>query len=149
MWKKIRAKEAVSEVISIVLLLGITITLFAFLNYTIFSFSFGTPPPSVNLIGTMDKVDNSIIIKHYSGDSLDGTTHVVITVGSSSYQKNVSEMHDTDWKFFDTNHDTKWNFGEAVQFHSPQLITDKYIQVTVVDPATNTIILTTVLQQGT
>ena len=55
MLKKIRSKQAVSEVIGVVLLLGITISLFAILNFSVFHFSFNPSVPSVNLIGTIDK----------------------------------------------------------------------------------------------
>jgi flagellin-like protein len=150
MWKKKRSTEAVSEVVGVVLLLGMTITLFAFLNYVVFSFSFGSSPPSVNLIGTLDMDDNTVIIKHYHGDSLEGTTNVIVTIGSSSYQKSIKQMYLYDeWSFQDTNSDGKWNFGEVVRFRSSEISPDTYIQVTVVHQETNTILLTTVLQQGT
>ena len=43
----------------------------------------------------------------------------------------------------------KWDFGETVQFNFTGIdITDKYIQAMVVDPTMNTIVLSTVLQQG-
>ncbi len=42
MIKKIRSKQAVSEVIGVVLLLGITITLFAILNANVSQFFFGS-----------------------------------------------------------------------------------------------------------
>ena len=56
MTKKSRSNQAVSEVLDIVLLLGMTIALFAFLNYIVFSYSFDESSPSVSLIGSIDKV---------------------------------------------------------------------------------------------
>lgn len=138
---KTRTEKAVSEVISVVLLLGITISLFGFLNYIVFSFSVGDSPPSVSLIGSVDTANNATIIEHYNGDSLDPSTIVIITIGSFTYQRTAGEL------LQDTNKDTLWNFGEKIQFTSMAITPETYVQVTVVDPATNAIILTSVLQQ--
>lgn len=142
MSKNTRRKKAVSEVISVVLLLGITISLFAFLNYIVFSFSFGSSAPSVSLIGSVDSANNATIIEHYNGDPLDPSTNILITIGSLTYQRTAGELLD------DKNNDNLWNFGEKIQFKSMEITPTTYIQVTVVDPETNTIILTSVLQQG-
>lgn len=142
MWKNTRTKKAVSEVISVVLLLGITISLFAFLNYMVFSFSFGESPPSVSLIGSVDTAHNATIIEHYNGDSLDPSTNIFITIGSLTYQRTAGQLLE------DTNNNNLWNFGEKIQFTSMAITPGTYIQVTVVDPATNSIILTSVLQKG-
>jgi flagellin-like protein len=142
MIKKIRSKQAVSEVIGVVLLLGITISLFALLNFYVFHFSFEPSVTSVNLIGTMDKTNNMIYIEHTGGESLEGNLNVIITIGSNAYQNTSSEL------LLDVNADNKWNFGETVRFHSPESTINKYIQVEVVDPIKNVIILSVVLQQG-
>jgi hypothetical protein len=151
MVKKIRSKQAVSEVIGIVLLLGITISLFTILNFSVFHFSFNPSVPSVNLIGTIDKANNIINIEHNGGESLEENTEIIITIGNTSYQKSVSWLlNDTtadEWNFTKTNSDNKWNFGETVRFHSPELITNKYIRVTVMDPTTNSLVLSVALQQ--
>ena len=57
MTKKRRSNQAVSEVVGVILLLGITIGLFGFLNYVVFSFSFQPSAPSVNLVGSIDKTN--------------------------------------------------------------------------------------------
>ncbi|VVB61782.1 Uncharacterised protein [uncultured archaeon] len=144
MVKKIRSKQAVSEVIGVVLLLGITISLFAVLNFFVFNISFNPSAPSVNLIGTIDKVNNIINIEHNGGKSLDGKTQIIITIGSQTTRNNTSEL------LIDTNGDNKWNFGETVQFVVPGniTITGKYIRAEVVDPVSNSILLSVVLQKG-
>lgn len=144
MIKKIRSKQAVSEVIGVVLLLGMTVSLFAILNFFVFSISFDSSVPSVNLIGTINNETKMINIEHNGGESLEGTTDVIITIGSNTYRRNTSDL------LVDRNDDNKWNFGEIVQFSYNGInITDKYIQVTVTDPTSNAIILSVVLQQGT
>ena len=72
MTKKRRSSQAVSEVVGVILLLGITLGLFGFLNYVVFSFSFQPSAPSVNLVGSIDKATNKILIEHNGGESLDG-----------------------------------------------------------------------------
>ena len=136
---KKRSKHAVSEVIGVVLLLGITITLFAILNTFVFRFSFDPSVPSVNLIGTVDKANNIINIEHNGGESLEGNINVTIEVGSLVYHNTSGEL------LVDTNSDNKWNFGETVRFYSPVTLANEYIRVTAVDPTTNTIILSVVL----
>ncbi len=140
MKRKIRSKQAVSEVIGIVLLLGITITLFAVLNANVSQFIFGSSIPLVNLIGTIDKTQNMIYIEHNGGESLEGTTEIIITIGSNTYQNKTSDL------LIDINNDNKWNFGETLQFSSIEPITGKYIGVAVRD--SNAILLSAVLQQG-
>jgi len=142
MRKKTHTQYGVSEIVSTVLLLGISITLFGVLNFIVFSFSFGTSPPSASLISTIDQATDTIIIEHYNGDSLNLTTDVVISIGNTIYRNRVSDL------LLDTNNNQEWNFGEKLQFQSPESIIDKYIQVTVVDTSSNSILLTTVLQEG-
>ncbi|MCJ7572499.1 MAG: type IV pilin N-terminal domain-containing protein [Candidatus Thermoplasmatota archaeon] len=141
MKRKIGSKQAVSEVIGVFLLLGITITLFAILNSNVSQFFFGSSIPLVNLIGTIDQKNNMIYIEHNGGESLEGTTDIIITIGSNTYPRNTSDL------LIDINNDFKWNFGETLQFNFTGIdITDKYIGVTVID--SNAILLSVVLQKG-
>lgn len=144
MRKKIRSNQAVSEVIGVVLLLGITMCLFAVLNFTVFHFSFEPSVTSVNLIGTIDKAQtyDNITIEHDGGESLDGNIQIMITIGYSTTPilRNVSDLLN------DLNGDNKWNFGEIIEF--PNHTKGQYIQVSVMDPVKNTILLSVVLQQG-
>jgi flagellin-like protein len=138
---RIRSRQAVSEVIGVVLLLGMTVSLYVILNTNVSSFSFSSPAPVVNLIGTIDKTNNMIYVEHNGGESLEGTTNIRITIGSDTYSKNTGDL------LIDANYDYKWNFGEVIQFSFNGIdITGKYIQVTVAD--SNSILLSAVLQQG-
>lgn len=141
MIRKIRSNQAVSEVIGVVLLLGITIAMFSVLNFFVFHISFNPSAPSVNLIGSIDN-ERTIIIEHYGGVSLDGNTNIIITVDSEVTQKSALEVLD------DTNGDYKWSFGETVQLKDLIMTDNQYVRAMVVDPTTNTILLSVVLQQG-
>lgn len=141
MVKKNRSKQAVSEILGVVLLLGITITLFAVLNLNVTQIIFGSSVPLVNIIGTIDKTQNMIYIDHNGGESLGGTADIIITIGSNSFLRNTSDL------LIDINNDNKWNFGETLQFDYTGIdITNKYIGVTVIN--SNAIILSIVLQHG-
>jgi len=136
MIKKIRSKQAVSEVVGIVLLLGITITLFAILNANVSQFFFGSSSSQVNLIGTLE--NNTIFIEHNGGESLEGKTKIIITID------NISSTYNASDKLIDLNKNTKWDIGEIFEVTYTDL-ENKYIGVTVI--ASNTILLSAVLQQ--
>lgn len=155
MTKKRRSNHATSEVLATVLLLGITIVLFGFLNYVVFSFSFEPSAPSVSLTGSIsaDETYNNITIEHNGGESLDGTTEIIITVGAITNKSSVQDIiHGTpDWKLISLKNDKnsdKWDFGETIHFNSRYDLTTTYIQASVMDPSTNTLILSVILQQG-
>lgn len=137
MTKKTRGTDAVSEVLGVVLLLGMTIALFVFLNYIVFSYSFEQAAPSVNLIGSIDREQKTITIEHSGGMSLDGDVQILVTIGETTSQKNASELLQKQ----------TWDYGDIVRFPYDD-ITGKYVQAMVRDPATNTLILSVVLQQG-
>jgi len=141
MIQNIRSKQAVSEVIGVVLLLGMTVSLYTILNSNISTFSFSSPAPIVNLIGTIDKKNNMIYLEHNGGESLEGITNVRIIIGSNTYLKTIYDL------LIDTNNDYKWNFGETLRFSFNGInITGKYVQVIVIDA--NSMLLSAVLQQG-
>jgi hypothetical protein len=155
MTKKSRSSHAVSDVLATALLLGITIILFGFLNYIVFSFSFEPSAPAVNLIGSLseDATYNNITIEHNGGESLEGSTRIVITVGTHTNTSTVQEIINgtADWRLTalqNDKHPETWDFGETIQFNSQYDFTNTYIQASVLDPATNSLILSVVLQQG-
>lgn len=152
---KRRSHHAVSEVLATVLLLGITIALFGFLNYVVFNFSFEPSAPSVSLIGSLSPTEthNNITIDHNGGESLEGTTQLIITVGSTTSKTSVQDIivGTPDWTLLSNPNDKnpdRWDFGETIHFESTYDFTDTYIQVTVMDPTTNTLILSVILQKG-
>jgi FlaG/FlaF family flagellin (archaellin) len=141
MLKKNRSKYAVSEVVGVVLLLAMTMTLFAVLNSNIFQFTNVSSIPSVNLIGTIDKDNNLIILEHNGGESLEGTTKIIVTIGSDTYSNDTGDL------LIDINNDKKWNLGEILEFSFKGIdIVGKQIRVMAVD--SNAVLLSVVLKQG-
>ncbi len=150
---KKKANHAVSEVLSTALLLGITIALFGFLNFIVFSYSFQPSAPSVDLIGSIEKTQNNITIDHEGGESLEGSTKIIITIGSNTSQTTISDIITgvSGWKLITSSTDKnpdKWDFGEVIQFNSHYDLTDTFIQASVMDPSTNTLLLSVILQRG-
>ena len=146
MTKKRRSSQAVSEVVGVILLLGITLGLFGFLNYVVFSFSFQPSAPSVNLVGSIDITKRTITIEHNGGEPLDENTRISVEFNDITYndQRSIRDFvpGGTIWKFYNKNDDTKWNFGETVQYCYFEDIT--ITRVIVIDPSTNTLILSLV-----
>ena len=141
MLKKNRSKYAVSEVVGVILLLVMTMMLFAVLNFNVFSFTSVSSIPSVNLIGTIDKDKNLIILEHSGGDSLEGTTKIIVIIGSDTYPNSTSDL------LIDINNDKKWNLGEILEFSYKNIdIIGKQIRVMVLD--SNAVLLSVVLKQG-
>ena len=141
MLKKNRSKYAVSEVVGVILLLVMTMMLFAVLNFNVFSFTSVSSIPSVNLIGTIDKDKNLIILEHSGGDSLEGTTKILVIIGSDTYPNSTSDL------LIDINNDKKWNLGEILEFSYKNIdIIGKQIRVMVLD--SNAVLLSVVLKQG-
>ena len=141
MLKKNRSKYAVSEVVGVILLLVMTMMLFAVLNFNVFSFTSVSSIPSVNLIGTIDKDNNLIILEHSGGDSLEGTTKIIVIIGSDTYPNSTSDL------LIDINNDKKWNLGEILEFSYKNIdIIGKQIRVMVLD--SNAVLLSVVLKQG-
>ncbi|MBN1860667.1 MAG: type IV pilin N-terminal domain-containing protein [Candidatus Thermoplasmatota archaeon] len=151
---KRKSNHAVSEVLATVLLLGITIALFGFLNFIVFSFSFEPAAPSVNLIGSITEYQSTstITIEHNGGESLDGATEIIMTIGSVAYKETLQDILDgtAQWTFLALNDDKNpgtWDFGETVEFSPEADLADTYIQTSVRDPSSNTLILSVILQQ--
>lgn len=140
---KNRSSPAVSEIIGVVVLLGITISLFGVLHYFVFSLPYDNSVPPVTLIGTIDKENKTINILHNGGVSLEGNISITISIGTQMYRNTMGDL------LLDLNGDYKWNFGETVQFRFTGIdITGKYVHAMVVDPIANTILVSMVLQQG-
>jgi hypothetical protein len=153
MTKKSRSNQAVSEVLDIVLLLGITIGLFAFLNYIVFSYSFNESSPSVNLIGSID--NNMINIKHNGGELLGSETRIIFNIAGAEDRFTIEEIRNRDDVRIiksdgseELPEDTSWSIGEIVQIGPIHIPANSYIKVLVVDPSTNSLVLSAELQQG-
>ena len=146
MKKMKKAKEAVSDVLGTILLLGITISLFSVLSVVVLSYPFDPSPPSVDLIGYIDQ--NEIIIEHRGGEKLSLDTPIKIIINNSMTFSTTAGENLTS-----SNGDNYWNIGELVEINAKlppinEIILDASVYVTVVDIASDSIILMGYLQEA-
>ena len=138
-----KANEGVSEIISTVLLLGMAISFFSLLCITVLSYPSSSHSPSANLVGMIGGGEGDhLMIEHRGGEALSLDTKVIITIKNEmSIPETVRDGIDSD-----ANKDNFWGIGEW--YISPDLgnLTDKQIEITVIDVESNSIIMTGLLQ---
>lgn len=143
--KNQRKNRAASEVVGTLLLIGIGIALFALLaivTITLPSIFFSTPTPAVNIIGTVE--GDSVIFEHHGGQSVLLDTKITIMFAETPYVTSVNNALDSVSKA-----DGEWNIGERIVIHNnnPNLPIMQ-ITVTIVDTASNSVIMQGILQEG-
>ena len=76
--KNIREKLAVSEIVGVVILLGISVSLFVVVQVMVFSYPFEPATPSVNIVGSIS--GGNILLEHHGGESisLDAEIRIII-----------------------------------------------------------------------
>jgi flagellin-like protein len=137
-----KSNEAVSEVVGTVLLLGMTVSLFSLLSFTVLSYPFNPSPPSVNLIGYMGGTNDAtdVIIEHYGGDSLGITTSkVIVNINGTSTDVNITKFLN------DSNNNALWDLGEMLVYPVGD-VAGKQVEVTVVDTKSNSVIMRGIIQ---
>jgi hypothetical protein len=140
-----KSNHAVSEVLGTVLLLGMAVSMFSLLSFTVLSYPFNPSPPSVNLVGYMGGTNNvtgetNVTVEHYGGESLDIITTKVMVIIQGTY----TNVNITD-SLNDSNNNNLWDIGEKL-VHSVN-VTGKQVEVTVVDTKSNSIIMSGILQE--
>ncbi len=132
-----RKADAVSEIIATVLLLAVAVSVFSVIYVVVLS----APMPSEQSTAIVagDIIDNQIVLTHQGGKSL--------TIGEESYQIQTTAGEYSRFVFDDINNNGLWDIGEQVRFTYDDL-TEKQVTVTVVDVATNDVVLYGVLQEG-
>jgi len=145
---KIRnSNEAVSEIVGTVLLLGMAVSMFSLLSFTVMSYPFNPSPPSVNLVACMQGINNvtgetNVTIGHYGGESLDiSTTKVMVSIQGISNDVNITRYLN------DSNKNALWDIGEKLSYHISENVVGKRVEVTVVDTKSNSIIMSGLLQE--
>jgi hypothetical protein len=141
--KNIRINKAVSEIVGIAILLGISISLFVIVQTLVLSYPFEPSPPSVNLVGTIN--GENIFIEHHGGESISLDSKIIITIGDE-VETNILALDYLDTE--SSNNNNIWDIGEIVSYPTNLDIANKYVSATVVDVKTNSIVMTGVIQEG-
>ncbi len=133
-----RQKDAVTEILSTVLLLAVAISVFSVIYVVVLSAPVPKEESSAIVVG--DLIGKTVILTHHGGKS--------IPFNEQSYQIQTSAGTYSDIIFDDVNENELWNIGEQVRF-SFESLTDEQIIVTVVDLETNDVIFYGVFNEGT
>jgi uncharacterized protein (DUF427 family) len=138
--KKIRKQDAVSEVMGTIILLGMTIALFSFFLLIAFSFQFEPSTPSSNLIGSVDQ--NTIIIEHCGGESLSLDSRIIFRINDTEFNRTALDILDINT----SNGNNLWDIGEKLSYNPGFNISRSNIDIFVLDPESNSIIMMAVIQ---
>jgi len=147
--KNKRKKIAVSEIIGVTLLLGMSIAMYSVVQFMVFSYPFSPSTPSVNLVGSID--GNKISIGHYSGESISIDAKIIIRV-NNTYEEPFIARNFTTSNSINPN---LWNIGEFVlinasDFHNcpSGFLTNALVHVTIIDVETNSVVMMGYIQEG-
>jgi len=133
MTKIVKNKKGVSEIVGVILMLGMAIALFSFVYIMAINFPFNEPNPYVRISATYDNDDNAIIIVHQGGESLSPNTNIIVVINGKVYTQTVALMRPGD---------TSWNIGEKLQFNlSKPLENGQEARITVVDVVSNSVVM--------
>lgn len=132
MKKIVKNKTGVSEVVGVIIMLGIAIALFSIVYIMAINFPFNDPAPLVRITATIN--ENYVILLHQGGESLSPDTNIIVVINGVVYTQTVALMLQEG--------DNSWNIGEKLLF-DPGLGPLKNLEakITVVDAITNTIIM--------
>lgn len=133
------SNEGVSEIIGTVLLLGMAISFFSILSYTVLSYPSAPSSPSANLVATKD--GGHLLIEHRGGEALTLDTKVIITFSNgTSISMTIGDKNYLDDK---AKEDNLWGLGEWFIYpYQDTNIKSKPVSIAVVDMKSNSMIMT-------
>lgn len=141
--KNKRRNQAVSEIVGIALLLGISISLFACVQYIVYSYPFDPSPPSINLVASIDQ--DNILIEHHGGERLSLETQIRILIDESNQYSIIAGDYINSNS---SDNDEYWEIGELVVYNPGFELSGKRIETTIVDKETKSVIMTGLIQGG-
>ena len=131
-----RNHYGVTEIVGTMLLLGISISLFSVVYFSVLSTPAPTPTPSAQLVGSLDIHNNQIVFHHTGGEPISGNSRLLIHKGDS-----VNEV------LLSSYIGEQWEMGETVT-HPIYNINDTYLDAIIIDTDSNSIVSSAVLQKG-
>ena len=140
--KYIKNNQAVSEIIGIAILLGISVSLFGLVQTIVLNYPFEPSPPTVDLVGHIE--NNNIIIEHQGGESISLDSKILISIDGEQSSDTASDLIDIDT----SDNDDLWDIGEFISYPLTVDYKNKYVKATVIDTETNSIVMIGVLQGG-
>ena len=123
----------VSEVISTILLLGMTVAFFSLIYGSVLLISPTAATPSANIVFTVE--NDNITINHCGGIALGLDTKILITTDSESMNATADDGLDDKYK-----DDGLWGIGERLVFPFGNLSGER-ITITVIDVESNSLVM--------
>jgi len=149
-----RKKAAVSEVVGVVVLLGMSIAMYSVVQFMVFSYPFEPATPSVNLVSSYNNETHIIKIGHFGGESISNLTKVIIR---------LNELTEISFNVTDNNakltfaqnpsppgRNDLWEIGEIVTYNlsDPTSTPIDSVHVTVIDVKTNSVVMMGYIKRG-
>lgn len=129
-------KHAVTEIIGTILLLGISIVLFSVVYLSVFSIPDQTSTPSTKIMGSLHPDEDKIVFHHLGGEPIQGNSKILVHKGEITNEALVS-----------TFVGDLWEMGETITYKVYN-INDTYIDASIIDTDSNSIVSSAVLQKG-
>jgi flagellin-like protein len=144
MKKIVKNKKGVSEVVGVIIMLGIAIALFSIVYIMAINFPFNEPNPYVRLSATID--DDTIVIVHQGGESLSLNTEIIITVEGcpnipieTAY--NLSDDISRSNGTWDIGEKLLYNFSAGYSPCPSIVLNGVEVRITVVDVISNSVVM--------
>lgn len=133
--RKLMCKDkAVSSIISTLLLLSMSIVLFASLSYIVFTeFSPSPQTPCFDAIATLE--GENLIITHRGGESIDTDAEIIVRIGNVSVSGAIEDYLDSA-----AAENGLWDVGEKITLNVGHASNEK-IDVMIVDMRSNKLVL--------
>jgi len=140
--KLIRNNHAVAELIGSFLLVAIAVSVFASIFVFVMSDSGPSPETYVKIVGKLESGD--VVFENRRGESLGLNTQVILLLGGRIFDMNINDnlLISTEDK-----ENGFWDIGERLVY-SEMNITDLQVEATIVDKATNSVVMWGILQEG-
>jgi len=144
-----RKKSAVSEIVGVTILLGMSIAMYSVVQFMVFSYPFEPGTPSVTLVGSINE-SNNITIGHYGGESISIDAKILIK---------INEVDEPPFKASDNNvkltftknpsgNSDLWEIGEFLTYQPNSVPDNASVHVTIIDIKTNSVVMMGYIRGG-
>ena len=142
--KNKRKKIAVSEIVAVIILLGMSIAMYSVVQFMVFSYPFEPTSPTLNLVGSIN--EGKISIGHYGGESISIDSKIIIT-GDLNESFNASD--DNYLNQNPTGRDDLWEIGEFLTYiPKTGFLKNALIHISIIDVKTNSVVMMGYIQEG-
>lgn len=135
-----RTNWAISQIVGTILLMLIALAALSLVYLFVLSYPTPIPPPQVEIIGKIEQ--GNIVLLHSGGDSLKLDTKLLLNISDTMYITTVGDYLDNISK-----QNGKWDISEQVIYTPVVNITNRYVDATIIDRDTDTVLMMIVIQE--